>query len=412
MMQCQLAHRRNAYGSGKSERKMPWKIILVASAALIGAAGFTIGSAFAAVSAGMGLAFALYVPVVMVITGRVAAERATAIEKQNRAATDALAQEARAFFLNFQHLLMQQSNEMHGEAGRLQSILGDAIGKLISNFTTLHDLLQQQQAIAGALTARQSESGESYGNFQQFVTQVNETLSEFVDSTIHTSAASIELVERMDHIRTKVDSISAILDEINGIAGQTNLLALNAAIEAARAGQAGRGFAVVADEVRALSARSSGFAENIRALVHDVNGAVHETEAALGRLAARDMSLTLESKSQVESMMETLERSNQEVVMVVAQMAEISQQVDSEISSAVIAMQFQDMSHQLLEHLRKRLSGWRAMGESSESAINEHWSSNWESIRSVLDECKTQLDSLSHAPVKQRDVGSGAIELF
>ena len=51
----------------------------------------------------------------------------------------------------------------------------------------------------------------------------------------------------------RVNSVSKVMELIQGIADQTNLLALNASIEAARAGETGKGFAVVAEEVRKLA---------------------------------------------------------------------------------------------------------------------------------------------------------------
>lgn len=391
---------------------MSWKILLVISALLLASLGVLIGNQFSAPTIGISVAFAVFVPFAIFLAGRVVRDQITAAKKECQMQADAFGGDARQFFSQLQKLLVGQSEQMDGEAGRLQAIIGDAIGKLVGSFTTLHELLHEQQSIANALTARQADDGAGPNNFQRFVTQVSETLSEFVDSTVHTSTASIELVERMDQIREKVDSISFILDEINGIAGQTNLLALNAAIEAARAGEAGRGFAVVADEVRALSGRSSGFAENIRGLVQEVHAAVHETEEALGRLAQRDMSITLESKLQVEHMMESLELGNQQIVQVVAQMSDISKQVDRQINTAVTALQFQDMSHQLLGHLRKRLDGWRAMGKSTERVVESNWNSDWDSMRNVIHECGVQLSALEHVPVQQKNVGSGEIELF
>ena len=76
-----------------------------------------------------------------------------------------------------------------------------------------------------------------------------------------------EAVESMHAIRTSSQRVHDIIGVIDGIAFQTNILALNAAVEAARAGENGRGFAVVAAEVRTLALRSSGAAQEIKALI-------------------------------------------------------------------------------------------------------------------------------------------------
>ncbi|MDB6062992.1 MAG: chemotaxis sensory transducer [Verrucomicrobiaceae bacterium] len=391
---------------------MSWKLSLVASAVVLAVVGAGIGKLASSPFVGLAFAFAVFVMLAIFIADRVIRDEIAESKNTRHKDGETLNKEARNFFSSLRSLLVNQSEYMDGEASRLQNIIGDAIGKLITSFNELHVLLQKQLSIASELTAQHADSAHDDRSFQYLVTQVSDVLSQFVEATAHTSTASTELAERMDLIREKVDSISGILDEINGIAGQTNLLALNAAIEAARAGDAGRGFAVVADEVRALSGRSAGFAENIRVLMLEVNTAVRETESALGRLAKRDVSFTLQSKQQVENAMQALEGGNQQIVQVVKQMAGISQQVDVQINSAITAMQFQDMSHQLLEHLRKRLNGFREMGESSARAVDKNQHGDWASMRSVLQECSAQLEALEHVPVRQRNVGSGDVELF
>ena len=74
----------------------------------------------------------------------------------------------------------------------------------------------------------------------------------------------------LESLNGKTVNIGQILEVITSISQQTNLLALNAAIEAARAGEAGRGFAVVADEVRNLAHRTQESAQQVQAMIEEL----------------------------------------------------------------------------------------------------------------------------------------------
>ncbi|WP_136440016.1 methyl-accepting chemotaxis protein [Pacificoceanicola onchidii] len=87
-----------------------------------------------------------------------------------------------------------------------------------------------------------------------------------------------EAVAAMDRISQSSDRIGQITTMIEDLSFQTNLLALNAGVEAARAGTSGKGFAVVATEVRALASRSADAAMEIKSLISEN---VHQIESGV-----------------------------------------------------------------------------------------------------------------------------------
>jgi methyl-accepting chemotaxis protein len=101
---------------------------------------------------------------------------------------------------------------------------------------------------------------------------------------ISNGAETIKLLDE------EVNSISRVVDVINGIAEQTNLLALNAAIEAARAGDQGRGFAVVAGEVRTLAQKTQ---ESTEEILHNIE--------SLQRVASAAVKSMMKSREQTDT---------------------------------------------------------------------------------------------------------------
>ncbi|WP_207478873.1 methyl-accepting chemotaxis protein [Arenibaculum pallidiluteum] len=84
------------------------------------------------------------------------------------------------------------------------------------------------------------------------------------------SGALQEIARELAGLRSEIEKVGTVAQQIDAIAKQTNLLALNATIEAARAGEAGRGFAVVAGEVKNLSGQTGGATAEISGVLQSL----------------------------------------------------------------------------------------------------------------------------------------------
>lgn len=107
--------------------------------------------------------------------------------------------------------------------------------------------------------------------------------------SVREASATIKGIERavgdssrvLEELKSQSRRIGKIVLTITAISRQTNLLALNAAIEAARAGEQGKGFVVVAENVKKLAEQSAKAAEEIGALIGEIQ---HKTNKAVDEM--------------------------------------------------------------------------------------------------------------------------------
>ncbi len=299
------------------------------------------------------------------------------------------------------------------DLSQIQSLLGDAIGKLLSSFEGMHQLIQEQR------DAAVSVSGNGDASIENSLGETSETLKTLVGSIVNNSKIGMELVEKMEAVSQQVQGILQVLGEIDSISKQTNLLSLNAAIEAARAGESGRGFAVVADEVRKLSARAEHFSQQIRGNVKQVHAAIVDAEKSINQMASLDMDFALDSKNRLDAIMQRVQQSNRDMSLVIVKQSEISGKVNEVVGSAVTSLQFQDLVNQLLQHSRLRLDSmqeaWRIIGDLAQEEQSGKPASfdDTNRVRQQVIEIFSKANQVSQRnPVRQEHMESGDIDLF
>lgn len=115
-------------------------------------------------------------------------------------------------------------------------------------------------AIAEETVAAATEGQHTVSTALEGMERIRETVQHIASTTV-----------RLGDRSKKIGDVLGIIQEI---AAETHLLAVNAAIESAAAGEHGRRFAVVAGEVRRLAERSRASAEEIAALVTEIQTAI------------------------------------------------------------------------------------------------------------------------------------------
>jgi len=268
---------------------------------------------------------------------------------------DRFAEATTEFARHFTDISTEVNPSLEGVA-QVKQVVADSVVKLNSSFMALGGLSEQQRNEISKLMEYFNEDSEDV-SFKEFAVELESVLKSFVDIIVDVSDKGVDAAYKMQDMIATMDEVFERLVGVQKIASKTNLLALNAAIEAARAGEVGRGFAVVADEVRELSQQTSILNEGVQERAALAKEGLINLNEVIGEIAQMDMSSALKAKDNINDMLVKIDSVNDQVASVLENTAGIAGEISSHVSSAVMALQYEDVVTQLSTHIENLQNG-------------------------------------------------------
>ena len=229
-----------------------------------------------------------------------------------------------------------------------QGQLRDATAQLLGGFDGILVQLDSLIGVGAGGSAAREGGDQRVKVLAQCEVQLRQLLQNF-EGFVHSRE------EVMGSVRTLTNasaSLRTMAEDVSNLARQTNLLSLNAAIEAARAGPSGRGFAVVAGEVRRLSAESGETGRRIGSQVSQFGECMSQAMAQATKTTERDTQVMHASEATINQVVEQVDTTVSQLHERALEQSAHGELVKSQVEQMMVAFQFQDRVHQIMDQLQ------------------------------------------------------------
>lgn len=222
-----------------------------------------------------------------------------------------------------------------------------------------------------AVRLLKSSSGDGTGgstwlSLPDFITAYERQLDNVTSRMMDFSKASEEMSRHQEVVREHSLAIDEMLDELRNMAARIRKLALDSTVAANRdIGSDNRWFIEIADRIRETSTSAHELTRRMRDGLEKIREVMGGTYDELNKSSDNVRLAAVQAKVDVSQLnIATMEKAR-EVTNTLEKITTLGKEVRSDINQIIVAMQYQDITQQKLEHIKSRL-----LVEASDSIAN------------------------------------------
>ena len=234
-----------------------------------------------------------------------------------------------------------------------------AATNISKSFRVIMDKTGQQ--MDGAVRLLKSSStdgsgGSAWLSLPDFISAYERQLDNVTSRMMDFSKASEEMSRHQDVVREHSLAIDEMLDELRTMAARIRKLALDSTVAANRDANAdGRWFIEIADRIRETSTSAHELTRRMRDGLEKIREVMGDTYEELSKSSDNVRLAAVQAKVDVSQLnIATMEKAR-EVTSTLEKITLLGKEVRRDINQIIIAMQYQDITQQKLEHIKSPL---------------------------------------------------------
>jgi methyl-accepting chemotaxis protein len=231
-----------------------------------------------------------------------------------------------------------------------------AVLALNQSFRGITTKTRQQMEAAMSLLKRNAEqvsiSPGSWLSLPDYIRAYEMQLQEVIESMVKFAATSDEMRQHETKIREQSVLINELLDELRAMALRIGRLALDSAVAAGESGAHGTYLIELSGSIRETSNEALGLTRSIRQSLETIRDELVATYKVINKTVTLAKESGQRAKADVAQLNVTMIAKTKEVEESLSNINALGEAIQKDVNNAMIAMQFQDITQQKLEHMR------------------------------------------------------------